>query len=86
MICSKCNNECDHTNLCGCQDAPLTTPNYTLPTCASDEPCYEILDAKCVMYTGDPIMCGNDIVVNTNTIMSQALTDLASYFCAKIQF
>jgi hypothetical protein len=36
------------------------------------------------MYTGDPIMCGNDVVVNTNTIMSQALNDLASYFCAKI--
>lgn len=82
MICSKCNNECDHTNLCGCQDAPLTTPNYTLPTCASDEPCYEILDAKCIVYTGDPIMCGESVIVNTNDSVSEAFQSITDLACS----
>ncbi len=84
MTCNKCNRECN-TTVCGC-DAPLTSP-APCPTpapCVTAQPCSTITDADCVMYTGDPIMCGNDVVVNTNTIMSQALNDLASYFCAKI--
>lgn len=81
MNCPNCNNKCEK---CGCNDAPLTTPNYVLPACSTQEQCSEILDAKCVKYTGAPIMCGEDVVVNTNTIMADAIANIVSYFCGKI--
>ena len=42
---------------CGCQDDFLTTPP-ACPTplgCPDPEPCSEVLNAECVIYTGDPI-------------------------------
>lgn len=70
MNCPNCNNKCEK---CGCNDAPLTTPNYVLPQCANAETCSEILDAKCVVYTGSPISSGGNVIVNTDTTMAEAL-------------
>jgi hypothetical protein len=50
------NNTCKK---CGCQDDFLTTPP-ACPTpigCPTPEPCSEIIDAQCVIYTGLDIEC-----------------------------
>jgi hypothetical protein len=64
----------------------LTTP-APFPTpvgCLDPEPCSEVFDSQCVIYTGEPILCGQDVVVPTNTNMAQALSLIVEYFCAKL--
>jgi hypothetical protein len=34
-----------------------------------------------VVYTGDPILCGQTVVVPTNTNMADALQLIVAYFC-----
>ena len=68
---------------CGCQDDFLTTP-LPCPTplgCPEPEPCSEVIDAQCVVYTGEPIMCGLIEVVPTDTTMAEALALIVAHFC-----
>jgi hypothetical protein len=68
---------------CGCQDTMLTTP-APCPTpigCPDPLVCSEIFDAQCVVYTGDDIICEQDIVVEQNTNIADALNDIIDYFC-----
>jgi len=68
---------------CGCEDSFLTTP-APCPTaigCSSPEICDFVIDAKCVIYTGEPIMCGNNVVVPTNTDLATAMQALVFFNC-----
>ena len=68
---------------CGCSDNALTTPP-ACPTpagCPTPLTCSEVFDAECVVYTGDPILCGQEVVVPTNTNMAEALQLIVAYFC-----
>jgi hypothetical protein len=68
---------------CGCQDAFLVSP-APCPTpadCPNPEPCSESFDAQCIVYTGDDIVCLQDIVVEQNTSVSDALNNIVDYFC-----
>ena len=73
------NNKCAK---CGCEDSYLTTP----PPCPTAigcpfEECAEIQYAQCIMYTGGDILCGEDLVVPTDTNMEAAITNIVDYFC-----
>ena len=71
---------------CGCQDTMLTTP-APCPTpvgCPDPEPCSEVFDAQCVVYTGDSILCGQDIVVTTSSNVADALNDIVDYICQEL--
>lgn len=73
---------CKNKN-CGCKDSFLTTPP-PCPTpegCATPNPCSEVFDSRCILYTGDPIVCDNDTVVAQNTNVHDALADIVEYFC-----
>ena len=78
---------CTHTTIdCGCKDSFLTTP-APCPTpdgCPDPQPCSEVFDAQCIVYTGDPIICGEDVVVPTNTNLAVALNLISTYYCSKI--
>lgn len=70
---------------CGCEDSFLTTP----PVCPSPvgcpfEECAEIQYAQCIMYTGGNLLCGQDVVVPTDTNMEAAITNIVDYFCGEI--
>ena len=68
---------------CGCSDSALTSP-APCPTpigCPDPLTCSEVFDAECVVYTGAPITCGQDVVVPTDTNMAQALQLIVAYFC-----
>lgn len=75
---------CKHTNIdCGCKDSFLTTP-APCPTpddCPDTQPCSEVFDAQCIIYTGDDITCEQGTVVATNAQVSGALQDIVDYFC-----
>lgn len=77
------NNTCQK---CGCQDKALTSaPVFPAPLpCPNPEPCSEGFNSKCVYYTGDDILCGNDIVVHQDDTVDTALNDIVDYFCANI--
>tara|TARA_R110000868_G_scaffold6303_1_gene35961 strand:- start:243 stop:761 length:519 start_codon:yes stop_codon:yes gene_type:complete len=64
----------------------LTTP-APCPTpvgCLAPEPCSEVLDAQCIIYTGNDILCDTDVVVNQNDSVATALNQIVDYFCANI--
>jgi hypothetical protein len=39
------------------------------------------MDAQCVIYSGDDIMCGEDVVVASGSTMADALASIVDYFC-----
>jgi hypothetical protein len=83
MICSNCNNNCNNSTKCGCTDSYLTTP-LPCPTpvdCPDVQPCSETFDSQCIIYTGDAITCGNDVIINTNTTIANAILTITNYFC-----
>ena len=78
MSLNKCQN-------CGCDDALVTLPPCPTPAgCPDPEPCSEVFDAQCIIYTGADIECGNDIVVTTDTNVATALNEITTYFCQEL--
>jgi hypothetical protein len=73
-------NRCSN---CGCEDSFLTSPAPcpTPAACPDPEPCYTVTDSVCTIYTGPDILCGQDVIVATNTNVNDALQALAAYFC-----
>ena len=60
---------------------PSPAPCPTPQGCPNPEPCSEVVDAQCVIYTGDNILCGTDVVVTTNDTVAEALENVVDYFC-----
>ena len=58
---------------CGCSE----------PVCPTPQPCTEITDSKCIIYTDAAIKCGNDTVVTTNASISTALNQIVDYLCSE---
>jgi hypothetical protein len=58
---------------CGCEE----------PVCPTPQPCTEITDSKCIIYTDPAIKCGNDTVVTTNASVSTAMNQIVNYFCSQ---
>ena len=68
---------------CGCQDTALTTP-APCPTpvdCPEAQPCSETFDSECIIYTGLSVLCNQDVVVETNTSVAEAINNIVDYFC-----
>jgi hypothetical protein len=68
---------------CGCEDSfmPSPAPCPTPIGCPTPEPCSEVIDAQCVIYTGVNIECAEDTVVTTNDNVAEALQNIVDYFC-----
>jgi hypothetical protein len=43
-----------------------------------------VLDAQCIIYTGDPLTCVLDTVVASNTSVADALANIVDYFCNNV--
>jgi hypothetical protein len=75
---------CNHNTVnCGCKDTYLTTPP-PCPTpidCPDPQPCSEVFPTQCIVYTGEDILCNQDIVVAQNDSVSEALTSIVDYIC-----
>jgi hypothetical protein len=57
--------------------APCPTP----VGCPDRQPCSEVFDAECIVYTGPDLECGDDTVVIQNSAINLALEDIVGYFC-----
>jgi hypothetical protein len=51
------------------EDIPVPTPT-PLPPCPDGEPCKEVVDAACVVYTGDPLL---PVSVDTNDRLDEII-------------
>ena len=60
---------------------PSPAPCPTPIGCPTPEPCSEVMDAQCVVYTGANILCDTDIVVTTNDTVAEAIESVVDYFC-----
>lgn len=79
MSLNKCQN-------CGCEDALVTLPPCPTPTgCPDPEPCSEVFDAQCIIYTGNDIPCNETVVVPNGTNVAEALSNLNEYYCDQIR-
>jgi hypothetical protein len=81
MACKTCN-----LVKCGCQDSYLTTPPPcpTPSDCPDVQPCSEVFDAQCVVYTGLTIICGDVEIVIPDTNIADALNSITSFFCDQL--
>lgn len=70
---------------CGCQDAYPSLPPCPVPAaCPNPQPCSEVFDAQCIVFTLPDILCGEDIVVNQDDTIAEALDNIVSYFCERL--
>lgn len=72
------NNKCKK---CGCEDKFLTSP-APCPTpegCPDPVSCSETIDANCVLYTGEPLQCNGEIILDTGTSLNEAIVNLIEY-------
>lgn len=60
---------------------PSPAPCPTPQGCPNPEPCSEVMDAQCVIYSGNNILCDQDIIVTTNDNVAEALENIVDYFC-----
>lgn len=60
---------------------PSPAPCPTPQGCPNPEPCSEVMDAQCVIYTGENIICDTDVVVTTNDTVAEALENIVDYLC-----
>lgn len=75
------NNGCKNKP-CGCEDTPLTSPAPCNPVgCPEPYPCTEVLNAECVVYTGEDITCNQDVVVSQDMNLAEAIQAITAYFC-----
>ena len=69
---------------CGCDNPYVSQPpSPTPPVCPNPQPCAEFFDAQCIVYTGDPIICGETTIVATNDTVADALNQVVDYFCGQ---
>ena len=67
---------------CGCEDTPLTSAAPCNPVgCPEPYPCSEVIDAQCVIYTGEDITCNEDVVVSQDMTVAEAIQSMTEYFC-----
>lgn len=85
MGCSSCQQ---NNHVVPTQTGTTTTTTYcdcacgcSEPVCPTPQPCTEITDSKCIIYTDAAIKCGNTTIVTANASVSTALNQIVSYFC-----
>jgi hypothetical protein len=82
MACSSCsqNNHVTSTTnsnqtfcdcACGCNEV----------VCPVLQPCTEVIDSNCVIYTGENVSCNETTVINKNATLNNTLVNIFNYFC-----
>jgi hypothetical protein len=51
------------------------------PEDCPDDPCFNAPNFNCIIYLGDPILCGAEVVINTGDDLATALTSLSDRIC-----
>lgn len=76
------NKQCGHLGTCGCESYLTTPPPCPTPEdCPDRQPCSEVFDSQCVIYTGPDLECNQDTVVTQNSPVNVAIENIINYFC-----
>jgi hypothetical protein len=75
--------KCGHLAPCGCEDVALVTPAPCPDPgpCPTPYPCSETIDAQCVLYSGDDMICDQTTVVSQGMNAAEAMAAIVDYFC-----
>jgi hypothetical protein len=75
--------KCGHINDCGCKDKYLTTPAPCPPgePCEDAQPCSSYTNAQCVIYTGEDIICDEQVVIENGALLNDILAELVLRIC-----
>lgn len=70
---------------CACDDKFLSSaaPCPDPEECAEEVQCSEVIDSKCVRYTGDDLTCGDpsNIIVSKDSFTQEALVNIVNLIC-----
>ena len=69
--------------MCDCLDN--TNTNFEDVECVSPNPCTDLYDARCIIYTGVDLLCNDQTVIEQNNTLQEALTGIITFFCQEIE-
>lgn len=69
---------------CGCDDIIPVTPCLDPTGCPEPEKCEETFDLACINYSGEPLECGSQIILNTNESLELGLLNITDKICDSI--
>lgn len=74
--------KCKHKYKCGCEKY-LTTPPSCPPSepCEDYQPCSYYTDAQCVIYTGEDLICKEEVIIEKGELLSKSLEKLVDKLC-----
>jgi len=67
---------------CGCEDPIPLAPCPTSVGCPTPSKCNETFNAECVVYTGENLVCDDNIIVATNDTIDTAIRSIIETTCA----
>jgi len=78
MACSTCYNNPSPCPACNCNPVPVPNPEPIPIICPDPEPCENLQDAACVIYSGDDLLC---IPANTDDRLDAILLAIDTKLC-----
>jgi hypothetical protein len=76
------NKKCRPDIDCGCDKALVTpTSQPPLEPCDDYQPCSSYTDFKCLVYTGENLVCNGTIYAETGQDLESILTNLVNRVC-----
>lgn len=68
---------------CRPDNTPLAPVQCGDNPCPEPNPCSKITRAECVIYTGDDIVCDEEVVVEQGSTIGEAMSSLTQFVCEK---
>jgi len=78
MACSTCYDNPSPCPACNCVAVPVPNPDPIPIVCPDPEPCENLQDAACVVYSGDDLLC---IPANTDDRLDAILAAIDTKLC-----
>jgi hypothetical protein len=69
---------------CGCEDTLPVAPCSDPALCPPPDKCDNTFDLGCVTYTGDPLICGGQTLLNTNESLESGLLNITTKICDSV--
>ena len=83
MGCSSCQENNHAVSTTHVHTSPVQTPcGCNEPVCLTPQPCTEITDSQCIVYTGPDIVCGNQTIIPNGTSIEKTLELLVQFICS----
>jgi|GEM_PF-4138136 len=78
------NKNCEECDNCGGNAAQVMPPQNE-NNCPEPNPCTSVTDSRCVYHLGSNVLCGTDIIINTEDTQDDINRSIITYLCEKFQ-